>query len=184
CRSSTKKKIVRPRSRGTTPLPATFCDEVAEPRAADNCASSLAVPAAIRSKNSTGLALPSIRKSKSSRFKPLTKRPCLSKTMTSVCTSSLYTRTMSSGSGGVGLGTAWPSATPLTQSKPANTASKYLVLRRRVQRSPDRSHQHPIALVNKLAGERQAPRVEALALIRFNESIETESACFSDFRTV
>ena len=62
----------------------------------DNCASSLRLPALTRSKKATACGLPFTCNSNCSGRRPSTKRPCLSKTATSVCTSSDVMRTTSS----------------------------------------------------------------------------------------
>ncbi len=98
CMSSTKKMTVRPRSSGSAAPPGVGPPAAPPPRAAASCASSFIVPALMRSKKAMGCGLPSTFSSNCAGASPSTNLPDLSKTITSVCTSSELMRTISSSS--------------------------------------------------------------------------------------
>ncbi len=104
CRSSTKKKMSRPADSAPAGLSgaAVLSAPPARDAAAANCASSRRLPALTRSKKVTGCVLPLTCNSNCSGRRSSTKRPRLSKTATSVCTSSVVTRTTSSSCSGAG----------------------------------------------------------------------------------
>src|SRR6478672_11953737 len=101
CRSSTKKMMVLPRT--IVEVKPVAAADGSAPVAADAGFGKVAGrPDITRSKNETGVGLPLTFNSNWSAFKPSTKWPSLSKTMTSVCTRSVLTR-MTSASGSAGF---------------------------------------------------------------------------------
>src|SRR5687768_8318421 len=93
CASSRKKKTSRPRS--LTGTGAAAPEPFALPRTVARRAASRALPVFTSSKKEIACALPPTLNSNSSGRNPSTKCPRLSRTVTSVCTNSVLTRTTS-----------------------------------------------------------------------------------------